>query len=109
MNDGRGFPPRTSRSWAPTSAAARSASPSAITPAKDADTAGPFGFADVRFRNVNPTGIQGLTGSTFTDVCFESVRGNANPWVLDAHSTGNTFVRVSPAPGGGAATGRCAR
>lgn len=78
-------------------------------PAKDADTVGPFSFTDVRFRNVNPTGIQGLTGSTFTDVCFESVRGNANPWVLDVHSTGNTFVRVSPAPGGGAPTGRCAR
>lgn len=76
-------------------------------PGKNADTVGPFAFTDVRFRNVSPTGIQGLTDSTFTRVCFASVRGGVNPWVLDAHSVGNTFVDVTPMPGGGAPTGEC--
>ncbi len=78
-------------------------------PNQSADTVGPFTFTDVRFANVSPTGIQGLTDSTFTDVCFESVRGNANPWVLDEHSTRNRFVNVSPMPGAGAPTGTCVR
>ncbi|MFC8734632.1 glycosyl hydrolase family 28 protein [Luteimicrobium sp. NPDC057192] len=80
-------------------------------PANDADTVGQFTFDDVRFRNVNPTGIEGLTDSTFRDVCFASVLGGANPWNLDAFSTGNTFTNVSPAPapapGGGGPTGTC--
>ncbi|GAA4839451.1 glycoside hydrolase family 28 protein [Luteimicrobium xylanilyticum] len=76
-------------------------------PANDADTVGPFTFDDVRFRNVNPTGIEGLTGSTFRDVCFASVLGDADPWNLDAASTGNVFRNVSPAPGEGGPTSTC--
>ncbi|PJI84854.1 glycosyl hydrolase family 28 protein [Luteimicrobium subarcticum] len=76
-------------------------------PAIDADPIGPFTFDDVRFRNVNATGIQGLVGSTFQDVCFASVLGNANPWKLDEFSTGNTFTNVSPAPGEGGPTSTC--
>jgi exo-poly-alpha-galacturonosidase len=66
-----------------------------------------FSFDHVRFRNVNPTSIQGLVSSQFTDVCFASVLGNVNPWKLDAYSTGNTFVRVSPPPGTSKPTGSC--
>ena len=76
-------------------------------PANDADTVGPFTFDDVRFRNVNPAVIEGLTGSTFRDVCFASVLGGANPWNLDEFSTGNVFTNVSPAPGAGGPTGSC--
>ncbi len=57
-----------------------------------------FTFENVVFRNVNPTGIQGLTNSTFRDVTFESVRNGANPWRFDEHSVGTTFDRVSPVP-----------
>jgi len=56
---------------------------------------------------VNPTGIEGLTGSTFRDVCFASVLGDADPWNLDAASTGNVFRNVSPAPGEGGPTSTC--
>lgn len=76
-------------------------------PTVEANTVGPFHYEDVRFRNVSPTSIEGLTDSTFTNVCFESVRRNANPWNLDEYSTGNRFVNVSPLPGAGAPTGRC--
>jgi len=57
-----------------------------------------FTFDDVVFRNVNPANIKGLTDSTFLNVAFESVRNNANPWRFDQHSTGNTFVNVTPTP-----------
>ena len=59
-----------------------------------------FSFENVVFRNVNPTNIKGLTGSAFTDVHFESVRNNANPWKFDQFSTGNTFTGVIPVPAG---------
>ncbi len=78
-------------------------------PAKNADVVGPFTFTDVRFRNVAKTNIQGLTDSTFKRVCFASVQGNVNPWVLDTYSTGNQFLNVTPAPGAGAPTGSCPR
>lgn len=73
----------------------------------EAGTVGPFTYEDVRFRNVNPTEIHGLTDSTFTDVCFATVLDDQNPWNLDEYSTGNTFEDVNPAPGG-APTGTCA-
>ena len=78
-------------------------------PGVNADVVGPFTFDDVRLRNVSPTAIQGLTGSTFTNVCFASVLGGANPWQLDAFSTGNVFRDVTPLPGDDGPSGDCAR
>lgn len=72
-----------------------------------ADTVGPFTFTNVRFRNVTPTSIEGLTGSSFTNVCFASVLDGANPWSFDAYSTGDVFRNVSPMPGAGGPTESC--
>ena len=66
-----------------------------------------FSFDHVRFRNVNPTLIQGLVSSQFTDVCFATVMGNVNPWNFDAYSTGNSFEGVSPMPDTSGPTGSC--
>lgn len=77
------------------------------TVSADTSTVSNFSFDHVRFRNVNPTLIQGLVSSQFTDVCFATVLGNVNPWKFDAYSTGNSFVRVSPPPGTSKPTGSC--
>jgi exo-poly-alpha-galacturonosidase len=76
-------------------------------PAVAANTVGPFIFDHVRFRNVSPTSIEGLTNSMFENVCFENVLDNANPWRLDEYSTDNQFVNVSPMPGAGGPSGSC--
>lgn len=70
-----------------------------------ASTVTGFTLDRVRFRNVNPTLIEGLVSSTFSRVCFAGVLGDVNPWKLDAYSTGNSFVDVPPPPGTGSPTG----
>jgi len=74
---------------------------------QDTATLSDFVLDHVRFRNVNPTRIQGLVDSRFDTVCFASVLDEQNPWKLDEFSTGNTFVNCSPMPGAGAPTGVC--
>src|SRR5665647_618787 len=76
-------------------------------PTVNTDTVSNFSFDHVRFRNVNPTLIQGLVNSQFTDVCFATVMGNVNPWNFDAYSTGNSFEGVSPMPDTSGPTGSC--
>jgi exo-poly-alpha-galacturonosidase len=63
-------------------------------PAVDADPVGPFTVEHVRFRDAVPGKVQGLTGSSFGHIRFESALDDRLPFHLDDASVEDTFHKV---------------